>query len=163
MKPLQANVAGFTGKAATVLAGYDQEHGILVVAKVRDRMPRIGGDDLVLIETEARADSDAVFDPDKHLREAIGAYYGMRAATTDSGVAKLRYSDAAKNADPSSVVELDGYDASGPKYRISPDARNAQIAVLVLCWYLKIQDSMADAMSILDDTARLIRGEAIII
>ena len=115
-----------------------------------------------LIRSERRGAGDSVFDPAEHLKESIQAYYALKQDVAADGVtAKLRIGERAMQCDPSGVIETDGYDANGPKYRVSPDARNEQIAVLALCRYVQLRPGITDAIEMADIMTRLMRGEAV--
>ncbi|MCO7216869.1 hypothetical protein [Halomonas sp. OfavH-34-E] len=161
MIKLQANISGFAGRPATVLGAFDEATGILVIAAVADVMPR--RDDCVLVETDPRADRDSLFEYGD-LKEAITAYYDLKGSVADDGrSACLRFMEKAMRADPAGGIEMDGVDVTGPIYRISPDAGNAQVGALALCRYAKRYGAVADTLSMADDLARLMGGQAVTI
>lgn len=161
MIKLQANVGGFAGRPATVLGALDEETGILVVAAVTDLRPRQDG--CVVIETDARADRDSLFEH-ADLRDAITAYYDLKGSVASDGrSACLRFMERAMRADPAGGIEMDGVDVTGPVYRISPDAGNAQVGALAMCRYAKRYGAIGDSLSMFDDVNRLLSGHVVTI
>lgn len=161
MIQLQANIAGFAGRPTTVLGAYDEDSGVLVVAAVVDAMPRRDG--CMLIETNTSADRDSLIDY-ADLKDAITAYYAMRGRVADDGkTACVRFMERAIRADPAGGIEMDGVDVTGPIYRISPEASNAQVGALALCRYCEQHDAVSDAVGMADDLSRLLAGHTVTI
>jgi len=161
MIQIQANMAGFAGRPQTVLGALDEETGILVIAAVVDVIPRRDG--CVLIETDSRADRDSLFSYED-LKSAISAYYELKGSVAADGKsACLRFTERAMRADPSGGIELDGIDVSGPIYRISPEAGNAQIGALALCRYARNFSTISDTLGMADELGRLLSGQAVTI
>lgn len=161
MIQLQANISGFAGRPATVLGALDEETGILVVAAVTDVMPRRDG--CVVIDTNPRADRDSLFEYGD-LKEAITAYYDLKGTVAADGrSACLRFMERAMRADPAGGIEMDGVDVTGPIYRISPDAGNAQVGALALCRYAKHYGAVSDTLAMADELSRLLAGQAVTI
>ena len=160
MRQLQATIGGFSGRPQSVFAALDDATGILVVAAISEARPRREG--CIVIHSDSRADRDGVFDPEEHLKDAIRAYYALREDVAEDGKsAKLRFSERAMFADPAGIIETDGFDARGPKYRVSPEARNAQVATLALCRFARLQQTMADVVEMAGTLDRLLRGEVV--
>ena len=161
MIQIQANISGFAGRPQTVLGALDEETGILVVAAVTDTIPRRDG--CVLIETNPRADRDSLFSYED-LKSAISAYYELKGSVAADGKsACLRFTERAMRADPAGGIELDGVDVSGPLYRISPEAGNAQIGALAICRYARNYSAISDTLGMADELSRLLSGEAVTI
>lgn len=161
MIQIQANITGFAGRPQTVLGALDEETGILVVAAVTDVISRRDG--CVLIETNPRADRDSLF-AYEDLKDAISAYYELKGnVAADGKSACLRFTERAMRADPAGGIELDGIDVSGPLYRISPEAGNAQIGTLAICRYARGFGAISDTLGMADDLVRLMAGEAVTI
>jgi hypothetical protein len=162
MREIQATIGGFMGAPKSVFAALDDDTGILVVAAVTDARPRREG--CFVIRTEARADGDGLFDAKEHLAAAISAYFALsQDVAADGRTAKLRISERAMQANPAGVIETDGFDVHGPKYRVSPDARNEQIAVLALCRYARMSAGIGDTVQMADTLMRMLRGEVVTI
>ncbi|MCY1521711.1 hypothetical protein D9M68_565360 [compost metagenome] len=161
MIQLQANIGGYSGKPASVFAALDEDTGILVIAAAVDRVPRREG--CVLISNELRADRDSLFQ-DADLKRAIGAYFTVKGRVAGDGrSACLRFSERAARADPSSAIESDGVDMSGPMYRVAPEASNMQVAALAVCAYAERSGAISDAMDMADELLELLSGQAITI
>lgn len=161
MIPIQANISGYTGKPITVLAGYDEESGILVVSRVVPMMTRFKKS--VLISNDKRGDRDSLF-TDEQLKDSITGYYHLKGEIASDGISEcLRFGDNAAMSDPVSVIENDGVDVSGPRYRIAPDASNAHIAALAICRYVSSYGSIEDTVGMADDMFNLLSGAAVTI
>lgn len=161
MIQLQANITGFAGRPTTVLGAYDEESGVLVVAAVVGAIPRREG--CMLIETDASADRDSLIDY-TDLKEAITAYYDMRGRIANDGkTACVRFMERAIRADPAGGIEMDGVDVTGPIYRISPEASNAQVGALALCRYCRQHSAISDSVGMADELAQLLAGHAVTI
>ncbi len=161
MIQIQANIAGYGGRPATVLAAYDEDSGVLVIARAVERMPRRDG--CLLIESERRADRDALFES-SHLREGVEAYYSFKGRRAADGKGEaLRFSELAMLAEPSSCIESDGVDMSGPVYRVAPGATNAMIAALAICRHADRCGATTDAIDMADELLALMSGRGVTI
>lgn len=159
MIKMQANISGFHGKPVTLLGALDESTGILVVAKSVAQIPRVDG--CVLISSDRRGDRDATFG-DEHIHEAITAYFKLKGEVAEDGkTSLLRFGELAAMADPSSVIEKDGVDVSGPRYRIAPDASNAHVAALAMCRYASFTGAIGDVMDMMDELSALLGGEVV--
>lgn len=161
MITMQANISGYMGKPVTVLAGYNEEKGVLVISRV---MPPIARHkECMLICNDTKADRDSIFSDDQ-LKSAITGYFHLKGEVASDGFSEcLRFSDDAAVADPVSVIENDGLDVSGPKYRISPTATNAHIAALAICGYVSRYSSVGEVVDMADDLFNLLAGAAVTI
>lgn len=158
---LQANISGFAGRPVTVLGAFSEDTGILMVARVIDTIPRRDG--CVVIDTSPRADRDSLFEYGD-LKDAITAYYDLKGTVAEDGQsACLRFSEHAMRADPAGGIERDGVDVTGPIYRISPDASNAQVGALALCRYARQYGAVADTLTMADELGRLLSGQVVTI
>lgn len=161
MIQIQANIAGYGGRPATVLAAFDEQTGVLVVARAIERIPRREG--CLLIESDRRADRDALFEAG-HLREGIEAYYGLKGRKAADGRGEaLRFSELAMLAEPSSCIESDGVDMSGPVYRVAPGATNAMVAALAVCRHAERSGTVQDAVDMADQLFELLSGRGVTI
>jgi len=159
MIKIQANISGYTGKPVTVLGALDEHSGILVIAKVIAMIPRF--EDCIVIASDARSDRDATF-THEHLHDAISAYFQLRGnLASDGKTALLRFGEFAAMADPSSAIEHDGVDTSGPRYRIAADASNAHVAALAICRYAAKSGAVADVVGMMDELSALLGGEVL--
>jgi len=153
MLKIQANMKGYMGKPATVLGAMDEETGILVIVKSVAAIPRF--EDSFLIAADQHGDRDSLFS-DGDLASAIGGYFKLKGSVAEDGVtACLRFRELAATADPAAVIEHDGVDVGGPKYRIAPDASNAHIATLAICAYAARQCAIGDTLDMADSITDL--------
>lgn len=153
MLKVQATMQGYMGKPATVLGALDEETGILVIVKSVSAIPRF--EDSFLIAADPHGDRDSLF-TDSDLADAIGGYFKLKGSVAEDGVTTcLRFRELAATADPAAVIEHDGVDVSGPKYRIAPDASNAHIATLAICAYAARQCAIGDTLDMADSLTDL--------
>lgn len=163
---MQANINGYSGRAASVFGAFDEASSILVIAAAADLLPRREG--CVLIASDAREDRDGLFRYED-LRDGILAYYALKDRVANDGQSLcLRFSQKAMRAEPASAIELDGIDVNGPMYRIAPEASNAQIGALALCRQARRHEVADDVVAMtgeLDQALRkvdgLLRGRAV--
>ena len=135
---IRVNVAGYAGQAVSVFCAYDPATGVLLVARSADYE---GGDrDGFLKVTTSASDSahDMLVLPDQ-TKAAIEAYFDLQT------MGLLTLGDAAQRFNPSSKIERDGLDESGPKYRVAPDITSGQVAVLLACMVARQQRAHAVA------------------
>ena len=130
---IQCNIEGYNGTPCSLFSAYDSETGALQVAVEAALLeePRKG---CVLVSNRKEAERDCHFTAEQ-LSEAIDAYFSL--APASGQFAKIEFADRAARAVPS--VENDGYTSSGPKYRVSPDITNAQVATLATAWYATVK------------------------
>lgn len=141
---IRVNVAGFTGRAASIFTVFNADTRAVVVSEEVDyEQHRREGALLVTNQS-----SDQVFDllyGDDETRAAIEAYLATE------GVGLLQFSSKVKRLSPANKIERDGMDASGMRYRISPDISNGQVAVLFACLAARQQQGVASMLDALDD------------
>lgn len=135
--PIQASVQGYGGKPATVYSVLDTDAGVLVIdvlaAFRRERL----GEAALLTNDPAIADRDAWF-TDKDFAAAVGAYFGFKhGVATDGASPALVFGERAARANPIAVVEHDGFDVQGIRYRLAEGVENAHVAVLATCRYAR--------------------------
>lgn len=143
---LQATIAGYAGNPATLVGMFDDETGVLVVAKQIKYRETRAGDDFVLVSNLELPSVDVRFG-DADLKEAIQCYFTMRS----QGV--LDIVDELQRYQPDNRIESDAIDAQGRKYRISSEIDNGQLAVLALVCALNAQRPIRSAMSAADELA----------
>ena len=132
MIKIQASIIGF-GKPATVFAMYDEKSRILLVSTIAKDYQRERLNECLLITNDLTTDRDALFSIDD-FKDGIAAFFDFEGSVaTDGKTTRLIYQDDAQRAKP--VIEKDGIDASGYKYRVSEDAKSEQIAVLAICLF----------------------------
>lgn len=143
----QVSIAGYNGPATTL-------HGVIVVADnvlvlaSEHPLEEARRDGFGMITNIDLASVDYRF-TDQLMREAIISYFVRQSQQTLDIVDKL-----ARHA-PGNSITNDGYDERGPRYRISPDITNGQIAVLAACAFADVQSPVAKAISMMDDITAL--------
>lgn len=161
MIKIQANISGYHGKPCSVMGAYDEETGILVIARTLDLMPR--HEDSVLLCSDTRADNDGVFGFEQ-LRGGIDAYFRLKTGMAEDGrSALLRFSDSGSRADPAIAIERDGVDMNGPIYRINAGATNANVAALAICRFVLLEGVSGDLVDMTDALAGILAGRAMTI
>lgn len=140
---VQVTIAGFMGQPVTLACVIDDETGVLTVGKqVAYNEDRIEG--FAVVSNLDLADCDYLF-TDKHLRGAIRSYFSRSGQDTIAIVPALaRYQ-------PDNKIERDAVDETGPRYRISPDIDNGQIAVLAAVAYADAQRPISAAMDAMQE------------
>lgn len=134
MIPIQATISGYGGKAATLYSAYAEDTGILVVSR-ESEFRRFRHRDCLLITNETSLERDSLFSTED-IADAIVAYYALLSGiATDDKSPRLVISDMAQRANPDPVIEKDGADTRGPKYRVSDGITCLQMAALATCWY----------------------------
>ena len=150
LKKIQTTITGFAGKPATVFSSYNPASKVLVVALVTDyRTAREDG--CLVITNVTDIDRDLLFPSDK-LLDALQAYYRLvNGVAADGKSSRLDFTMRARNANPVGVAQLKELDPTGPKYQLSADMTNAQVAVLVTCWHCVGSDTIDDTLDALDE------------
>jgi hypothetical protein len=121
---LHAEVTGYGGPAASVMAALDPDSGLLVVAKELKLGERL--DDVMVTSNDPRSERrDRLFTEDD-LQDAIRLFF--RAKST--GMIEL-LPTVAKH-EPSHKIETNGMDENGTKYRLAAEITNGNIAILAL-------------------------------
>lgn len=147
---LQASMIGYMGKPATVFGGYADDSGVLVVAVATDYRTERRPNHVVITNDPGIQDRDSFYKADS-LKPAIAAYYTLKnGVATDGKSHALQFDARAANANPSAVIESDGYDESGARYRLAEGVGNAHIAVLAMCLYVSKLRGMNDAIGMMD-------------
>lgn len=134
MIQIQATISGYGGKACSLFSAYDPDTKVLVVgAEVDYRRDRRDGCFVITNETDISRDS--LF-TDEDLRASIAAFYLLKSGfAADGKTVRVAFAERAKRASPESVIEKDGLDESGPKFRIAEGVTCGQIAALATCLY----------------------------
>lgn len=121
---IQAEITGYSGKAANVLGALDMDSGLFIVARELAPNERIEG--AIVVSNDPRSERrDSLFDEDK-LQNAIRLFFRAQA----TGMIELLPNVA--KFDPSHKIEANGLDENGSKYRLAADVGNGNIAVLAL-------------------------------
>lgn len=158
MIQIQATFAGYSGSAATVFSAYDPTSRVLVIAReVAYREDRREGC-VVLTNVDGIPTDSRVRDDD--MRDCILAYYALRnGVAADGKGSRLVLDRSVMRANPEAVIERDGIDERGPKYRVADTITSAQMAVLATCRHAAKSDAVSSVVSMAKRFERLALGE----
>lgn len=152
---VQASIASFGTRPETLFSMMDEESGAILVSKATALQLKRRAGAIVITDDPGIIDRDALFQM-ADLGAAVAAYGEVQAG----GKARLDYAQGLERCRPS--VESDGYDASGPKWRINPGITAGQAAVLVTCWYVRgVGQHVGQAMAMMDDLAAILSGRVV--
>lgn len=142
------SIAGYSGPAITLVCAYDQRDDVLIVAQEEKNLVEERREGFGMVTNLNLSAIDLRFD-DSRVRDSIGDYYRRRSQDTIDLMDKLaRHS-------PENAVTNDGYDDHGPRYRISADITNGQIAVFAACCFAGAQSPIGSAIEMMDEMAEL--------
>lgn len=140
---LQVLISGFMGQATTLLCVVDDDTGVLTIGKqVPFSEARMEG--FALASNMDLPECDYLF-TDKHLRDAIRSYFSR------GGQDMVAFAPSLVRYKPDNRIEKDAVDESGPRYRISPDIDNGQIAVLAAVAFADAQQPLKAVMTAIND------------
>ncbi|MBL8473790.1 MAG: hypothetical protein JNM98_18515 [Rhodocyclaceae bacterium] len=160
MIQIQTTFTGYAGRACSLFSAYDEASRILVVSAEGDyRTERRAG--CVVITNVPDVPRDALFTHDD-IMEAIDSYFALKTGVADDGKsARLAFGDRASRANPEGAIERDGFDARGPKYRVSDSVTCAQMAALAACWYVSKGASVEDVVDMAETLRQLQSGRVV--
>jgi hypothetical protein len=142
---VQVSIAGFSGQPATLACVINDQSGVLVIAKsVTYTEERLSG--AALVTNLDLPDYDFRF-TDAHLRESIRSFF------TRTGQDMLVIAADMRRYDPTNRIERDAVEESGPRYRISPDIDNGQVAVLAAVAFADSQKPVTASISAMNELA----------
>jgi len=161
-QPIQCNIGGFSGAPVTLFSALDESTGLLTIAAIsplhKDR--RAG---CLVISNVHGLECDILF-TDKQIRESIDAWQSLRHDTINGNASRLIYTERARRADPSSMIELDGLDERGRKYRLAEHVGNEAVATLATCLWASRAETRGGVLDTVSDLAdALLSGQAITI
>lgn len=123
------SISGFKGPNTSLACLYDEETGVLVVAKQINYREDKPDDTFSMVSNLDLPSVDFKF-KEEHMSNAIRSYFtAIAQGTLDVDKALARYQ-------PDNRIEEDRIDESGRKYRVSPDIDNGQMAVLAVVAYI---------------------------
>ena len=162
MIQMQATFAGYGGGATTIFSAYDPASRVLVIARDAGYREERRKGCVVLTNIDGIA-RDWRFDGDD-LRGAIAAYYALKnGVAADRKGARLVFDASTMRANPEAVIERDGIDDKGPKYRIADGITCAQMAVLATCQHALRSDDVESVVKMAKRFERLALGEVLTI
>jgi hypothetical protein len=143
---IQASIAGFEGKACTILAKYSADAGVVTIAAekpfTRDRLAK----EVAMISNLDIPDRDWFFGEDA-LGVAISAYFEAK------GQGEVIVVDALNRYLPDNKIEKDTVDEKGRNFRIAPEVENGQVAILAIVAYVRKNKSTNAAIDMMDEMA----------
>ena len=145
-----ASISGYGtdgSQAVTLVCFHDAESGVLVVDKTMpfaDQRP----DGFALITNLPLQTRDFLFTED-HIRDSIRDYYAMNGQELiDIDESLMRYR-------PDGKIEREGIDERGPKFKLSEDIGNGEVAVLAAVAFVMAQEPITGAMEAISDFTKL--------
>lgn len=125
---LQANIGGFAGRPATVIAVLDENEHLLHIARSITMHAERVKEQAGLITNQPQTDYDYQFSEKDFLQAFLDyRFYQF------SG--RLSFDNSAQQARP--TVEIDNITESGTNFAIYGDITNEQFAVIALCFFAK--------------------------
>jgi hypothetical protein len=152
---LQVSIIGFGNRPETVFSMLDEDSGVVMVSHAAAFTAKRRKGALVLTNDPGLEDRDALFVAGEDLGDAVTDFSEMEGA-----IKRLAYAPGLERCRPS--LEKDGYDASGPKWRINPGITAAQFAVLVTCWHVRrVGQHVGEALSLMDELSAVLSGRVV--
>ncbi|MFT0805046.1 hypothetical protein U0W77_04385 [Avibacterium paragallinarum] len=139
---LQANIGGFQGRPATVLAVLDENEQRLYIDRAialrEERAKNELGEMAGLITNQPQKDFDYSFS-EKDFRQAFQDFRFYHNSS------RLTFGQLAKQAIP--AVEIDKITENGTNFAIYGEITNEQIAVIALCFFAQKTTQMQDSLN----------------
>lgn len=162
---IQATVSGYGGKPVSLFSAYDPDAEVLAISVEADYR-RERRENCVVLTNDLTIPRDGLF-TDENMQEGINAFFSLKTGIASDGKSpRLTFGERAGRSDPASVIEKDGVDMSGFRYRISEAVTCSQVAAVITCWYaykragtVQSMFSMVDSLNNIQD--RLGAGEII--
>lgn len=143
-------ISGFAGQAISIASVLDEKTGVLVIAKQLAYREDRPATDFAVVSNLDLESCDFVF-TDKHLKEAIRAYFTRRSqGLLELETALTRYL-------PDNRIEQDGVNETGRLFRIAGEIDNGQIAVLATVAFIEAQKPIVAAIDVADELAEFYR------
>lgn len=144
---LQVAISGFMGQATVLLCVIDDDTGVLTIGK-QAPFTEERKEGFALVTNLDLPDYDFEF-TDKHLSDAIRSYFSR------AGQDMVAFAPSLTRYQPDNRIEKDTVDESGPRYRISPDIDNGQIAVLAAVAFATKQKPISAAAEMMNELSQL--------
>lgn len=136
---IQSTIGGFQGAPVTVFSALDDASGVLTVAAIGS-LHKARRDDCVVLGNILGLERDMEFS-DSDIRTAIDAWNAIRHDRVEGGHPRLVFTDRARKADPSSLIESDGLNEHGRQWRLAEHVGNEAVAVLATCLWAHRADT----------------------
>ncbi len=134
-------------QAVTLVCFHDAESGVLIVDSsmtFAEHRP----DGFALITNLPLQTRDFLFTED-HIRDSIRDYYAM------SGQELIDIDDSLMRYRPDGKIEREGIDERGPKFKLSEDIGNGEVAILAAVAFVMGQEPINGAMQAMGDFTKL--------
>lgn len=134
-------------QAVTLVCFHDAETDFLVVdssMEFAEQRP----EGFALVTNLPLQTRDFLFTAD-HIRDAIRDYYAR------DGQGIIDIDDVLQRYRPDGKIERDGIDERGPKFRLSPDIGNGEVAVLAAVAFVSFQEPISGAITAMGDFTKL--------
>lgn len=157
MIQIQATITGYGGRACSLFSAYDQDTRVLIIgAETEYRAVRRDG--CIVLTNDPDIARDGLFE-DHDLKPAIEAFYAFKSGFASDGKSpRMAFSERAVRANPEQIIEKDGLDAAGPRYRISDGATCGQMAALATFLYASKSTAIERAVKLSEAFIHLGRG-----
>lgn len=157
MIQIQATFVGYGGRPCSLFSAYDPDARVLVISAETDyRAQRREG--AIVITNDTTIQRDQLF-TDADLADSIRSYYALKSGLAADGKSpRLVFGDRAARANPDAVIERDGMDSSGPRFRISDSVTCSQIAALATCRYATRSETISRVVEMASSLNRLLSG-----
>lgn len=156
---IQSTITGFQGVPTTLFSALD-DNGVLTVAAIA-ALHKTRRDNCVIVSNAQGLECDLAF-TDSMIRDSIDAWNVLRMDRLDDGSPRMVFTERARAADPSSMIESDGLNERGRQYRLAEHVGNVAVAVLATCFWAYRADSreqVLDTAASMVDT--LLQGRAV--
>ena len=132
----------------TLRCFHDVETDFLVIDTKAPEFAESRPEGFALVTNLELQTRDFLFSND-HIRDAIRDYFAR------DGQGLIDIEDELNRYRPDSKIERDGIDERGPKFRLSPDIGNGEVAVLAAVAFITGQGSIIGAMDAMSDFTKL--------
>ena len=158
IKAIQTSISGYGGSPCTLFSTYDEEKRIAVIAvEAEYRADRRAG--CLVVTNDLHIERDELF-KDEHIKPAIKSYFDLKGGVAADGQStRLVFSDRAIRSAPESIIERDGYDENGPRYRVADGVGCAHIAALATCYHIMRSEMAERSVKLAQSFKRLGMGE----
>lgn len=162
MIKIQTSISGYKDNPCTLFSAYDQDARILVISVVANSYYADRKDDCLVISNDREIPKDKLF-TEKEFRDAIHAFYALQNGLASDGKSRrLVIGERAVRANPDSVIQADGMDERGTKFRVHEDITNAQVAALATCLYAFRSSGIEDSVQMTEDILDFLQGHSIL-
>jgi len=146
MQKIQATISGFSATACTLYSALDAVTGMVFVSTLKAFDPA-RYQDCLLISSDPHIERDALFSA-ADLPQAIAAWQQLKTTPAHNGTpSRLHLGNKVQRADPNAAIEQDGWDVSGPRWRVNSSVTNAQIAVLATCLIARKHSAIGNVLT----------------